>query len=216
VRHAIPVTAPPGEAPFALEAELAGASLDRVVVVCHPHPAFGGRLDTPLVVALADGFERAGWASLRFNFRGLGRSGGRATGGLAEHEDVHAAIDWARRAGAHQVALCAYSFGGLMSAKAIALGAEVVAHVAVGLPTTIVGEDPERVALLERSLTRGVPTLYLVGDQDQFSELDRVAAWVRRGKGATLVVLKGEGHFFAGAAEADVVARAVEFVRACW
>jgi alpha/beta superfamily hydrolase len=216
VRHAIPVTASAGEASFALEAELSGASLNRVVVVCHPHPAFGGRLDTPLVVALADGFVRAGWASLRFNFRGLGQSGGRATGGVAEHEDVRAAIDWARRAGAEEVALCAYSFGGLMSAKAIALGAEVAAHVAVGLPTTIVGEDPERVALLERSLQRGVPTLYLAGDQDQFCQLDRVAAWVRRGADATLVVLAGEGHFFEAAAEADVVRRAVEFVGACW
>jgi alpha/beta superfamily hydrolase len=60
-------------------------------VVCHPHPAFGGRMDNPLVVALAEACAAAGFSTVRFNFRGLDGSEGTPTGGLAEHEDVAAA-----------------------------------------------------------------------------------------------------------------------------
>lgn len=197
---------------FTLEAEAHLVPGAAAVVVCHPHPAFGGRMDTPLVVALTDALDAAGLSTLRFNFRGLGGSGGTPTGGLREHEDVAAAVDWIRATGAAEVALVGYSFGALMAARAIGDGAAVRAFAAIGFPTTIVGHDAVRVAGIEAALARRVPTLFLGGDADQFCELDRLRGWVDGRRWLRLDVLPGRGHFFAGADAAEICRRVSEFV----
>jgi uncharacterized protein len=64
-----------GSAGVALEASLAlPAGATAGVVVCHPHPLYGGDMDNPLVLDVRDTCHHAGLATLRFNFRGTGRS----------------------------------------------------------------------------------------------------------------------------------------------
>jgi len=205
------VRIPLGDFALAGEAQLvAGAPM---AVVCHPHPAFGGRMDNPLVVALADACAAAGLATLRFNFRGLDGSEGTPTGGLREHEDVAAAIAWARERGAPRVALVGYSFGALMAARAIADGADVAAFAAVGFPTTILGHAPDRVAVVERALDRRLPWLFVEGDADQFCENERLAEWARGRSWVRHEIMRGSGHFFVDGDEADVCARVARFVK---
>lgn len=196
---------------FTLEGEAALVDGAAAVVVCHPHPAFGGRMDNPLVVALADACAAAGLSTLRFNFRGLDGSGGRPTGGLREHEDVAAAVAWAKEQGAPRVALVGYSFGALMAARAIGEGADVAACAAVAFPTTILGNDRERVAAVERALERGLPWLFIGGDADQFCEITRLQRWVAGRGWARNDVLPGRGHFFGGADTQEVCARVARF-----
>jgi alpha/beta superfamily hydrolase len=199
-------------ADFALVADVATRAGAPAAVVCHPHPAFGGRMDTPLVVALAHALYDAGWSTVRFNFRGLGGSGGVASGGVREHEDVAAAVSWALAEGAPRVALVGYSFGALMAVRAIADGAPVSAFAGVGFPTTILGHDAERVAAVERALDRQRPWLFIGGDSDQFVELDRLRGWVRNRPWARLEILPGSGHFFAGDEERRLCRRVTAFV----
>ena len=52
-----------------------------LAILCHPHPIGGGSMDVPLIVILAEQLAQAGFAALRFNFRGVGRSSGISTGG---------------------------------------------------------------------------------------------------------------------------------------
>ena len=196
---------------FFLEAEAALVPGAPGVVVCHPHPAFGGRMDTPLVVALAGALTAAGLSTVRFNFRGLGRSGGQPTGGLSEHHDVRAAAAWLRERGATSVALCGYSFGALMAMKAVAQGEPAAALAAVGFPTTIIGDNADRLADVDRAIASGIPWLFLQGDRDVFCELARVRAW-SGAPNVELQILEGAGHFFAGGAEDDVVARVAAFL----
>jgi hypothetical protein len=47
------------------------------VVVCHPHPLYGGNMDSSVVLAVAFALVEHGFATLRFNFRGVGNSDGR-------------------------------------------------------------------------------------------------------------------------------------------
>ena len=73
---------------------------ERAVVLCHPHPLYGGTMHNALVVVVAKrlrerGSERAGW--LRLNYRGVGKGEGRYGAGKAEVNDVRAAIGEVRR-----------------------------------------------------------------------------------------------------------------------
>jgi alpha/beta superfamily hydrolase len=79
-----------------LEAKLAkphGAAR-AAAVFCHPHPLYGGTMNTTAVFRSARGLEEAGLAVLRFNFRGVGRSAGKHDGQGGEELDVKAALDW--------------------------------------------------------------------------------------------------------------------------
>ena len=63
------------------------------IVVCHPHPLYGGDMENPVVVRAVEVASDLGLATLRFNFRGVGRSTGEHGGGRAEQDDVLAALD---------------------------------------------------------------------------------------------------------------------------
>jgi uncharacterized protein len=204
----------PVEGGLELEAEARLRPGAAGVVVCHPHPAFGGRMDTPLVIALDDALAEAGLSTVRFNFRGVGASTGRGTGGREEPADVRAAAAWLRASGAPRVALAGYSFGALMAMLAIAAGEPAYACAAVGFPSTILGDDPERAATAERAFASGTPWLFVSGDQDPFSELDRLRGWAAAHPSVRVDVLPGVGHFFAGDAERAVTARVTELLRA--
>ncbi|MGH7918144.1 MAG: alpha/beta hydrolase, partial [Candidatus Binataceae bacterium] len=63
-------------------------------VVCHPHPLYGGTMYNNVVEAVLEAMWRLGWATLRFNFRGVDDSEGEHSGGLGEAEDARAAVDF--------------------------------------------------------------------------------------------------------------------------
>ncbi len=64
------------------------------VIVCHPHPLYGGSMDNNVVNSLCEAFMTASLVSFKFNFRGVGESQGEYSGGKREAEDVSAAIDY--------------------------------------------------------------------------------------------------------------------------
>lgn len=187
------MTIPCGD--FLLEAELDGKG-ERGVVICHPHPAFGGRMDTPLIASLARGFVDAGFSTLRFHFRGIEGSGGQATGGRVEHEDVLAAHRFLARP---FTAWVGYSFGALMALRAM----ETVrpsAYVGIAIPTGILeGRDVPRVE---------VSGLLLAGDRDPLCDATKLAPL-----GLPVELLEGEAHAFSHVGTQRIVDRAVAFVR---
>src|SRR5258705_12635746 len=89
-------------------------------VLCHPHPLYGGDMDNPVVIRAAEVAQAAGYATLRFNFRGAGASEGAHDKGGAEQEDVRAAIAGlaSHLPAGHRVGVLGYSFGAAMAARA--------------------------------------------------------------------------------------------------
>jgi len=65
------------------------------VVIAHPHPLMGGTMAQPVVYRVARACRERGFASLRFNFRGVGQSRGRYSGS-EEYRDVEAALAFLR------------------------------------------------------------------------------------------------------------------------
>jgi len=64
------------------------------VIICHPHPLYGGSMDNNVVNSLEAAISQASLVSLKFNFRGVGRSQGVYCNGIGEQEDVGVAISF--------------------------------------------------------------------------------------------------------------------------
>src|SRR5437867_9801516 len=89
------------------------------VVICHPHPLYGGDMDNPVVVRVQEVCAGLGLATLRFNFGGVGGSGGVHGDGVGEQDDVRAALEaLARTRGGGPTAVAGSSSGGRRAALA--------------------------------------------------------------------------------------------------
>ena len=84
------------------------------VVVCHPHPLYGGMMDNNVVFAVCQALARSSIAYLRFNFRGVGLSQGQHDNGAGEQDDIRAALTFIssiEQVDIDRLGLCGYSFG---------------------------------------------------------------------------------------------------------
>lgn len=168
------------------------------IVVCHPHPQYGGDMYNNVVGALVRAALGSGFAALRFNFRGVGESEGTHSGGKAEPDDVRAACAFLAvqpEIDSGRVALAGYSFG---AAMALLASADVAPAglVLVSLPT-VAGE------LLPPG--GDFPLLLVSGDRDEYSDpaaLQRLAEAAGGSDGsagrAQLEIMPGADHFWQG------------------
>lgn len=155
------------------------------VVFCHPDPLQGGSMDAPLMVGVSDRLVARGFDVLRFNFRGVGGSGGRSTRGDLEVLDVDAAYEHAgRRPG--RLALAGWSFGGAMALRWLAWSGIALPYAGIA-PATTLAPLPETLP--------AAPRLFIVGDQEQVIDVARLEDYSTR-SGAQLVTVPGSDHFF--------------------
>jgi uncharacterized protein len=103
-------------------------------IICHPHPQYGGSMSSKLVPAVQRALVAAGWAALRFNFRGVGRSEGSFDGGDGEASDAVAALERVREVIAGPTAVVGWSFGAVVGVNAVALDGRVSIYVGIAPP----------------------------------------------------------------------------------
>ncbi|MCV2369708.1 alpha/beta hydrolase [Roseateles oligotrophus] len=169
--------------PDSFEGRLRGMAL-----VCHPNPTQGGTMDNKVVQTLARAFVQLGYRSVRFNFRGIGKSEGGWDAGQGEIEDALAVLAALRDPGETFV-LAGFSFGAFITSQA-----------ARRLPE---GLAAERLVLVgpatSRFDTAPVPaeTLVIHGEVDDVVPLASVLDWARP-QALPVVVVPGVGHFFHG------------------
>ena len=176
-------------------------------VVAHPHPLHGGTLHNPVVFHTDRELHRAGFTTLRFNFRGVGSSEGEHDEGRGEVDDVAAAAAWLRGvAPGLPLFLVGYSFGSWCAVRHAAQSRGPAALIAIGLPVRR-HPFPE----LER-LDR--PWAVVQGSRDEFGTPDEVRELIERGSPpGELIVIDGAEHLFPGRA-ADAAAGVVEAAQA--
>jgi len=164
----------------------------RAAVVCHPHPQYGGDMDDSVVCAVARVLEEAGHATLRFNFRGVGASGGCYTGGVGEAEDARAAVAYvSERCGVRSVTLAGYSFGAMVALAAGVRLPAVDRLIAVAPPLAFF----DLAALADCTKEKA----FIVGDGDQYcgvAQLVQQLAGVAAPKAQRII--PGADHFFFG------------------
>ncbi len=177
-----------------LEGLLAGPGTDApVAVVCHPHPRYGGSMYNNVVEAVLAAMWRLGYATLRFNFRGVGESEGEHDGGIGEVDDARAALKFlAAQTGVRpsDAVMAGYSFGASVAMRAGIEDNAVDRIVAVALPIAMM--PMESVATSKRILLAS-------GDRDSYSPIPKLKELVAKlGASARLEVIAGTDHFFGG------------------
>jgi uncharacterized protein len=160
-----------------------------IALVAHPHPLQGGTLDNKVAQTLARTFAALGYAGVRFNFRGAGKSEGVFDDGVGETEDALATLAYARS-----------EFPSIAAAPPVLAGFSFGCFVQSRVARTV---SPERMVLVGPAVMRfaadAVPpdTIVIHGESDDVVALADVLAWARP-KHLPIVVFPGCGHFFHG------------------
>ena len=197
-----PLTVPSGDLTLEGLFHRPPAATYPAVVVCHPHPLFGGDMHNSVVTAVCGALVEAGIAALRFNFRGVGRSQGGFGDGVGERDDVLATLAYLRGlegVDPARLGLVGYSFG---AAVALLAADDEIAALAAISPPSLGSSIPP--------LAVRCPTLLIAGDRDDVAPtgwLTTLAAVI--GSHCRVEVVPGADHFWWGHAEklAQTVAR---------
>ena len=110
-----------------------------VALLLHPHPQHGGTMNNKIVYNLYQAFVRRGFSSLRFNFRGVGRSQGVYDRGEGELSDAAAALDWLQtyNANASSCWVIGFSFGAWIGMQLLMRRPEIAGFVSVSPPANM-------------------------------------------------------------------------------
>lgn len=161
-------------------------------IVCHPHPLFGGTMHNKVVFRAAKAALVENIPTLRFNFRGVGKSQGEFANGVGETEDVRAALDsLSSRFPGASVILMGFSFGSEIGLRVGVGDARVVALVGLGLAVT-----RHEYSFL---LGSAKPKLFVQGTNDEFGPRPEVEKLIRAvSPPKELHWVDGVDHFFTG------------------
>src|SRR5262245_64595072 len=141
----------------------------RGAVIAPPHPECGGSMENPVVSEIAYGLYKAGVASLRFNWRGVGASQGRVTGDwAAAEEDYVAALEQVAATLPPPVVASGYSFGAATALRIGLRDARVSELILVAPP----GGMGEKLSVED---FRG-PIHVIAGGRDELAPLDQLSA----------------------------------------
>jgi alpha/beta superfamily hydrolase len=163
----------------------------RGAVVSHPHPLYGGSMYSGVVEAITRVYRESGYATLRFNFRGVGESEGSYDQGRGEQEDLGSAVRFLCTRGKTRIDLAGYSFGAWVSALVAATQAPVERLILFSPP----------VAFLDFRAISSIPGLRLVitGSRDQIAPAEQIRTLLPSwNPEARLEVVEGADHFYGG------------------
>jgi alpha/beta superfamily hydrolase len=182
---------------LSLEGLLSRGEGDRGVVISHPHPLYGGEMRNQVVGIIQEVLAGKGWTTLRFNFRGVGRSQGKYGEGVGEQEDVRAAVRYLKEKGIKEIYLAGYSFGAWVNAQAALDMPEVVGSILVAPPQTLLDFS----FLKSDSKTR----LVIAGEWDSFGPVEEIhKVFGKMNPPPPLKIISEANHFFSGS-EAELM-----------
>ncbi len=164
------------------------------VVVCHPHPRYGGDMESGVVVGVCEALTGSGFAALRFNFRGVGMSEGSFDWGGGETDDAESAMETLSlrdEVDGSRIGIAGYSFGAAVALQAAMWSGMAQAVASIACPAAHLREF-SGMEILQ-------PKLFVLGDSDhdfpegQFRFLSKRFSDPREYE-----VIQGADHFFRG------------------
>lgn len=160
-------------------------------IICHPHSLHGGTMNNKVVTMLARALQELGLRTVRFNFRGVGKSEGSFDGGKGETEDVLAIAQWIKQLYPQDALwLAGFSFGSYVTARAT-MHLSIKQLISIAPPVTHFDFGNFS------SIT--CPWLIIQGDQDEIVPPQAVYDWAKAlSSKPVLIRLPDAGHFFHG------------------
>ena len=195
---------------LALEAELAepepaGRPARAAVVLCHPHPQYGGTMRSLVISVLFDSLPRHGCACLRFNFRGVEGSAGSYAEGREEPLDIVAGITAiAAEVPSVPIVVAAWSFGADMALTVT--DPRLAGWVAIAPPLRFRPAFP--------AAEDGRPKHVVLAEHDEFRPAAQVQEEISTWSNTTTAVVAGASHFFVGRTDRVVAETQVGIDRA--
>ena len=194
-----------------LEAELFQSKLGTenvLVLICHPHPQYGGNMFNNVVSGVFNKLVRNKVSCMRFNFRGVGRSTGTHSNGTGELSDVHACIDFViNERKFEKIFLCGYSYGAAIGCSAVGYSDKIVGYISISFPWDFMGSKYKELSQSSK------PKLFIQGDRDTVAHYGNFQAnfdyYLDPKKKK---IIEGADHFYGNYEEqvADIV---LEFLR---
>ncbi len=184
------IKGPAGKLEIALGTPI-GPERNAIGIICHPHPLHGGTMYNKVVTTLARAFQGLGLTTVRFNFRGVGKSQGAFDHGRGEVDDLLAVVKWLQsEMGQQELWLAGFSFGAFIAASG-----------AVQLPVKkLVTVAPPVAHFPMRDLPPILCDWVLVqGDKDDVVPPEEVLVWAENRLPPPKILRFPEaGHFFHG------------------
>ena len=178
------------------------------IVVCHPHPLYGGSMNVDMVHRVCEAVGAHSIASLRFNFRGVGRSEGKYDNGVGEQDDVKAALSFLEtrdEIDSSRLALCGYSFGTMVGIPVADTDERVQSYA--GISAFFIAPE-----LLKNFLK---PKFFIHGTKDEFISHQQAQENVSRlPEPKTFVSIEGADHFWWGY-DSEAASRVGNFFASC-
>jgi hypothetical protein len=155
-------------------------------VISHPHPPRGGDMLNPVVAVLSETLFAGGFSTLRFNFRGVGKSTGTFDDGRGEQDDVLAAVSFMEEQGTQEILLAGYSFGAWVNAY-ILTRRKFLPAVFIAPPINLFNIDFQ--------LLQGKVGLIVCGDNDKYCPVESIKSAAAE-LACHLDIIPGADHFF--------------------
>lgn len=176
-----------------LELETQNLSSNTVAIICHPHPLYQGSMDNKVIYTAAKALQEMGISTIKFNFRGVGKSTGVDFGLKGSREDLLEVYSWLKKVKPEfNLWLAGFSYGSCVAAMlAKELGAEQL--ISIAPPVSY----PE--FQLQEVISLDIPWLILQGTEDEVVNANAVYEYASKlGANAKLVKLESATHFFHG------------------
>ena len=166
-----------------------------IALVLHPDPTRGGTMNTKVVYELYKCFVNRGFSTMRFNFRGVGKSDGKFDGGEGELSDSAAILDWLQNnnPNAKQCWVAGFSFGAWIAMQLLMRRPEINYFICVSTPA-----DTRDFTFLAPCPSSG---MLIHGDKDEISSHDTsriLSEKLQKQKKIKIDFksIKGSDHFF--------------------
>ena len=166
-----------------------------LALLLHPHPQHGGTMNNKIIYKLYQTFTKRGFSTLRFNFRGVGRSQGQFDNGLGELSDAASALDWmqTQNPNTRSCWIAGFSFGAWVAMQLMMRRPEIDGFISIAPPAS-----QHDFSFLAPCPASG---MIIHGDKDEVvpqSSVDKLAQKLQKQKNIKIDyrIVEGSDHFF--------------------
>ena len=167
----------------------------RLALLLHPHPQHGGTMNNKIIYKLYQTFTKRGFSTLRFNFRGVGRSQGQFDNGQGELSDAASALDWmqTQNPNTRSCWIAGFSFGAWVAMQLMMRRPEIDGFISIAPPAS-----QHDFSFLAPCPASG---MIIHGDKDEVvpqSSVDKLAQKLQKQKNIKIDyrIVEGSDHFF--------------------